>query len=160
MLHLLFGTNYPSPFVPSPQKQLMSSQCYSHHVPYLINNFLCISRHIFSLFPFLPRFPLFPPPSTFSTSHCPFPVTLSSVREYTSVSWFCGHYNLLLYIDLSIYLFMSGRHLQISCFSLKLPTVEKNMLAVNTIASTKRQRKHDTMIAGMKKRLLKVSRRV
>ena len=49
MLHLLFGTNYPPSFIPSPQKQLMPTQCHSHHLPYLINNFLSISRHLFTL---------------------------------------------------------------------------------------------------------------
>ena len=34
----------------------------------------------------------------FSTSHCPFLVVLLSAGEYTSISWFCGHYNLLLSI--------------------------------------------------------------
>ena len=104
MLHLLFGTNYPRSFVSSPQKQLMPTQCHSHHLPYLVNNFLNISRHIFSLSPFLPRLPLFPLPSTFSTSDCPFLVILLSAREYTSISWFCVNFNLLLSIYLSIYL--------------------------------------------------------
>ena len=104
MLHLLFGTNYPSPFVSSPQKQLMRTKRHSHHSSYLINNSLSISKHIFSLSSLLPRLSLSPLPSTFSTSHCPLLVILLSAREYTSVSWFCGHYNLLLSICLSIYL--------------------------------------------------------
>ena len=49
MLHLLFGTNYPPPFVPSPQKQLMPTQYHSHNLPYLINNSLSISKHLFTL---------------------------------------------------------------------------------------------------------------
>ena len=55
MLHLLFGANYPPPFVPSPQKQFLPTQCHSHHLLYLNNNFLSISRHIFSFSYFLPR---------------------------------------------------------------------------------------------------------
>ena len=102
MLRLLFATNYPPPFVPCPQKQLMPTQYHSHHLPYLINNFLSISKHIFSLSPFLPRLLPSPLPSTFSTSHCPFLVIILSAREYTSISCFCGHYNLLLSIYLSI----------------------------------------------------------
>ena len=47
MLHLLFGANYQPPFVPSPQNQLMPTQCHSHHLPYLINHFLSTSRHFF-----------------------------------------------------------------------------------------------------------------
>ena len=74
------------------------SQHHSHHLPYLINNSLSISKHIFSLSPFLPRLLLSHLPSTFSTSHCPFLVILLSAREYTSIGWFCGHYNLLLSI--------------------------------------------------------------
>ena len=103
MLHLLFGRNYPPPFVPSPQKQLMPTQYHSHHLPYLINNLShqSISKHIFSLSPFLPRLLLSPLPSTFLTSHCPFLAILLNAREYTSISWFCGHYNLLLSIYLS-----------------------------------------------------------
>ena len=85
MLHLLFGTNYPPHFVPSPQKQLMQTQCHSHHLPCLINNFLSISRHISALSPFIPMLLLSPLPSTFSTSHCPFLVIVLSAREYTSV---------------------------------------------------------------------------
>ena len=97
MLHFLFGTNYPPLFVHSPQ---MLTQCHSHHFPYLNNIFLSISRHIFSFSPFLPRLLLYPSPSTFLTSHCPFFSNLSSARKHTSVSWFCGHCTL----SLSIYL--------------------------------------------------------
>ena len=92
----------PTTLDPSPQKQLMPTQYHSHHLPYLINNSLGISKHIFSLSPFLSRLLLSPLPSTFSTSHCPFLAILLSAREYTSISWFCGHYNLLLSIYLSI----------------------------------------------------------
>ena len=42
MLHLLFETNYPLPFVPSPQKQLMPIQYHSHHSLYLISNSLTL----------------------------------------------------------------------------------------------------------------------
>ena len=95
MMHLLFGTNYPPPFVPSPQKQPMPTQCHSHHLPYLINK---TSQDIFSLSPFLPRLLLTPLASTFPNSQCPFFVILSSAREYTSISWFMG--TLICYIYL------------------------------------------------------------
>ena len=51
---------------------------------------------------FLRRLLLSSLPSTFSTSHCPFLLILSSSQEYTSVSWFYGHYNLLVSIYLSV----------------------------------------------------------
>ena len=58
-----------------------------------------------SLYPFLPRLLLSPLPSTSLTSHCPFLLILSSAWEYTRISWFYRHYNLLLSIYyLSIYL--------------------------------------------------------
>ena len=68
MLHLLFGTNCPPPFVPSPQKQLMPTQWHFHYLPYLINS---ISRHIFSLSPFLPRLLLSPLPIPCNFIECP-----------------------------------------------------------------------------------------
>ena len=86
MLQLLSGTNYPPPFVPSPQEQLMPTQNHSHHLPYLVNNSVSISKHIFSLSPFLPRLLLSPLPSTFSTGQYPFLVIVLCAREYTNIS--------------------------------------------------------------------------
>ena len=92
MLHLLFGTNDPPPFVPSPHKQLVSTQCHSHHLPYLMSNFLSILIYLFTLsFPLLA--PSIPSLSTFSTSHCQFlfnAVECSRIYQRQLVS---GHYN-------------------------------------------------------------------
>ena len=109
MLHFIFGTNYPPPLVSSPQKQLMPAQCHSRHLPYLINNFLSIPRHLFTL-SFPPLAPSITLLSTFSTSCCDFLEIWLRAREYTNVSWFYEQFNLLLYIYiyLSIYLFRTN----------------------------------------------------
>ena len=78
--------------VPFPPLALSHKQFLKH-----------LKTHLFTL-SFLPGLLLSLLPFTFSTSHCSFLVILLSAREYASISWFCGHYNLLLsIIYLSIY---------------------------------------------------------
>ena len=84
--------------VPFPPHAL-SHQQFLKHLKTTFHYLLSfISKHIFSLSPFLSRHLLSPLLSTFSTSHCPFLANLLSAQKYTSISWFCGHYNLLLFI--------------------------------------------------------------
>ena len=80
----------PTTLCSSPQKQLMPTQYHSHHLPYLINNSLSISKHIFSLNPFFPRLLLSPLSSTFSTSHCLFLVNVIEcprIYQHQLVLW-------------------------------------------------------------------------
>ena len=63
--------------LPTTLRSLSREVTYANPVlfpplPYIIKNFLSISRHIFSLSSFLPRLLLSTSTSAFSTSHCPF----------------------------------------------------------------------------------------